>query len=130
MLFRAHHILCTNLYRGLGYDDAFCKNMTEKVQLLKTEPSIRLTLVAKPDDICANCPNLREDGFCANGDNHVVEKDRLLIEALHLRENARYTYRQLNLHAGKYLTKDIFEKSCKNCKWRRIGVCSFKDFRF
>lgn len=130
MRFRAHHILCANLYRGLGYDDAFCGNMTEKVRWLREDPSVRLTLVAKPDDICAGCPNLRDERFCTNGDNHVEEKDRRLMAALHLRENTEYTYRQLNGHAKKYLTAELFAESCKSCGWFRAGVCRFEDFRF
>lgn len=130
MKFRVHHIMCTNLYRGLGYDGDFCRNMTQKVTLLRNQPDTLLTLVAEPDAICANCPNLKNNDYCANGDNHVCEKDRALLAPLHLQEKKQYSYRQLMEHGAKYLTKEIFEESCCSCNWYKQGVCRYEDFRF
>lgn len=130
MKFRVHHIMCTNLYRGLGYNGAFCENMTQKVTLLREHPEIMLELVAQPDDICANCPNLQGGDYCANGDNHVCVKDRALLVPLHLQEGKMYSYRQLMEHARQYLTRQVFEESCGSCSWYRQGVCRYEDFSF
>lgn len=121
MKFRVHHILCTQLYRGMGYDGAFCENMTALVGLLRREPDRELTLVCEADAICEKCPNRREDDFCTNGDNHVAEKDRALLEPLGLEEGKRYTYRELVERSRERLMVAEFEKSCQSCEW--FGFC-------
>ena len=130
MEFRVHHILCTNLYRGLGYSGDFCMNMTEKVKKLRENPQMELLLTASPDAICANCPNLRDGDYCANGDNHVAAKDEALLEPLKLTLGKMYTYRELLAHAKKYLSREVFEESCGNCGWYQSGVCRYEDFDF
>ena len=130
MKLRVHHILCTNLYRGLGYDGAFCQNMTEKVTYLREHRNEELMLVAEPDDICAHCPNLKEGDYCANGDNHVCVKDRALLAPLHLVEGEQYSYQELMAHAREFLTEDKFVESCSSCTWYVEGICKFKDFHF
>lgn len=126
--FRVHHILCTQLYQGLGYSGDFCTNMTAIVSDLRANPDQSVRLVAKGDMICANCPNRVGTDFCTNGDNHVVIKDRDLLELLHLVENKCYTYNELLQHSRQYLTESIFIASCANCNWYRQGICKFEDF--
>ena len=109
--------MCTNLYRGYGYSGAFCENMSEKVQWLKTHPDEKIQLVCEPDMICEKCPNLKEGDFCANGDNHVCEKDKSLLQELHLVENEFYTYSELMQAADEYLSEEVFMRSCENCGW-------------
>lgn len=128
--FRVHHILCTQLYQGLGYDGDFCKNMTAIVSDLRKKPDQPLRLVAKADAICANCPNRLENDFCTNGDNHVAIKDRKLLAPLHLTEGEIYTYAQLLQHSKKYLTKDIFAESCASCNWYKQGICKYEKLQF
>ncbi|MCI7087372.1 MAG: DUF1284 domain-containing protein [Lachnobacterium sp.] len=126
--FRVHHILCTQLYQGLGYSGDFCTNMTAVVSDLRTHPKQRLRLVAKGDVICANCPNRVGADQCTNGDNHVVVKDRDLLEPLHLIENESYTYSELLQHSHQYLTESVFVASCANCNWYKQGICKYEDF--
>lgn len=128
--FRVHHILCTNLYQGYGYSGAFCDNMTEKITWLKAHPDEPLCLVTDPDEICQKCPNLVQGIYCTDEKNHVQKKDEALLERLHLKKNGQYTYRQLIQHADRYLTKEIFEQSCKNCEWYQKGLCRFEDFDY
>lgn len=128
MNFRVHHILCTQLYRGLGYSGSFCENMTEKVLFLRNNSDYKLTLVTHPDEICNKCPNLKDGDYCTNGDNHVHIKDSLLLEPLHLIEGHEYSYNELLCHSKKYLTKEVFTDSCKNCDWYKKGVCKYEDF--
>jgi hypothetical protein len=45
--FRVHHILCTQLYRGLGYSGDFCTNMTAIVSDLRANPEQKVRLVAE-----------------------------------------------------------------------------------
>lgn len=130
MKLRVHHILCTNLYRGLGYDGDFCRNMTEKVLCLRSDLGQEILLVAEPDDICKHCPNLRENDYCANGDNHVCVKDRALLAPLHLEEGKTYSFSELEQHARDYLTESVFLESCGGCEWYKQGVCRYEDFSF
>ena len=126
--FRVHHILCTQLYQGLGYSGDFCTNMTAVVSDLRANPDQSVRLVAKGDVICKNCPNRVGTDLCTNGDNHVVIKDRKLLAPLHLEEGETYTYRELLQHSRQYLTESVFTESCANCNWYRQGICKYEDF--
>ncbi len=128
--FRVHHILCTNLYRGLGYDGDFCINMTKVVSTLKENPNQKLRLLSEPDWICGNCPNLTEKKTCRDDSNHVKIKDQKLFAPLRLKEGGIYTFQELREHAKKYLSQEAFEESCKNCKWYLEGICKYEDFDF
>ena len=128
--FRVHHIMCTNLYRGYGYSGAFCENMSAKVQWLKTHLDEKIQLVCEPDMICEKCPNLKDGDFCANGDNHVCEKDKSLLQELHLVENEFYTYSELMQAADEYLSEEVFMRSCENCGWYEKGICKYEEFDF
>lgn len=128
MNFRVHHILCTQLYKGLGYSGSFCENMTNKVLFLRNNSDYKLTLVTCPDEICKKCPNLKDGDFCSNGDNHVHIKDLELLEPLHLEEYSTYSYSELLEHSRKYLTEKLFANSCHNCYWFQTGVCKYEDF--
>ena len=70
--------------------------------------------------------------FCENMTKMVSwlneNQDEKLLEPLKLSENKTYTYRQLKEHAQKYLTKEVFEKSCSNCEWYDKGLCRYEDF--
>ncbi len=125
--FRAHHIICTSLYEGKGYSGAFCENMTAIVNRLRSNPDETMVLVAKPDMICANCPNRTEDGKCTENDNHVVEKDRFVMSRLKLQEGAVYSYRKMCRQARTYMTEEVFMENCGTCDWRAQGLCRYED---
>lgn len=127
--FRAHHILCTSLYEGKGYSGAFCENMTEVVTRLRENPDERLRLVAKPDMICADCPNHGADDTCASEHNRVEDKDRRVMEEFGLAENREYTYRELCAAALAALTPEFFVKSCGKCDWHAQGLCRYEDLQ-
>lgn len=128
--FRVHHIMCTNLYQGYGYSGAFCENMTRMVQWLNNNPNEPLMLITNADDICASCPNLVDNKYCEDENNHVHLKDSELLLALQLEEGMTYTYSYLKSQAKIFLSKEIFEKSCSNCKWYKQGLCRYEDFKF
>lgn len=125
--FRAHHIICTSLYEGKGYSGAFCENMTAVVERLRSNPDEELCLVAEPDIICRNCPNRTEKEECSSDSNRVVEKDRRVLNWLHLEEGKVYTYREMCRHAREHMTEDIFLENCGKCDWRRQGLCRYED---
>ncbi len=128
--FRVHHIMCTNLYQGYGYSGPFCENMTAMVTWLKEHSDESLLLVTDPDEICKKCPNLVDGVYCGDEGNHVKSKDENLLGPLHLKEKESYTYDELMQIAKRYLTKEVFEDSCKNCNWYKQGLCRYEDFKF
>ena len=128
--FRVHHIMCTNLYQGYGYSGSFCENMTAMVTWLKEHPTEKLFLVTNPDEICKNCPNLKDGIYCVDATNHVKIKDSDLLAPLHLKEYEYYSYQELLNHARQYLSREIFETSCGKCQWYTQGLCKFEDFDF
>ncbi len=73
---------------------------------------------------------LKDDVFCVDEMNHVKSKDQQLLEPLHLLEKETYSYEELQQHAKQYLTKEVFEASCRNCQWYKKGLCRYEDFRF
>lgn len=127
--FRVHHILCTNLYQGMGYSGAFCENMTKVVTELRKHPETELELVCQPDMICKNCPNLTESGGCGQDANHVAVKDELLRKKLELQKHHQYSYRELCKIAADRLSEKDFTESCQNCQWYRQGLCDYSTLK-
>lgn len=125
--FRGHHIICTSLYEGKGYSNAFCDNMTAIVTRLRKNPDEELLLAAEPDMICANCPNRTADQKCSHNANRVVDKDRRVIDCFELTEGKTYTYRELCRHARDHMTHEVFMEFCGSCPWRAQGLCKYED---
>ncbi|MGN0352832.1 MAG: DUF1284 domain-containing protein [Roseburia sp.] len=123
--FRVHHILCTNLYQGMGYSGDFCKNMTEVVQKLREHPEMEVELVCSTDMICKNCPNLTESGECVQDANHVTIKDELLREKIGLVKHQSYSYQELCQLTAEHLTEEDFTESCQNCLWYKQKLCDY-----
>lgn len=127
MRLRVHHLLCTALYAGKGYSEAFCENMQKTVQWL-WEECREVELTAGPDHICSACPNLCENG-CKLDDNRVVSKDEKLAQALGLETGRVYAVPVLLGTVEKNLTAEIFETSCHNCDWYAQGLCRYETLR-
>ncbi len=147
MRLRVHHLLCSALYVGKGYSEAFCGNMQRIVWWLWEEPDHvperdkeaqgarngrpgdgekrKIRLVSEPDNICSACPNLGEGG-CKLDDDRVVSKDEALAQALALETERVYSVTELLGIVGRNLTEEIFETSCHNCEWYAQGLCSYE----
>lgn len=123
---RVHHLLCSALFVGKGYSDAFIANMKQVVDMLfSEEQEENIILVTKPDLICSACPN-QVEGACVLDDNNVVSKDEALAEALGLFCNHRYRKEEILRLVREHLTKEIFETSCHRCRWYREGLCHYE----
>lgn len=130
MRLRVHHLFCSALYVGKGYSEAFCQNMQKAVQWLWNPAAgeneeRKAELVLEPDSICAVCPNQKGRG-CILDDNHVVSKDAKLAQALGLAIDHTYSVSDLLGQVAQKLTKEIFETSCNQCEWYRMGLCSYE----
>lgn len=140
---RIHHLLCIPLFEGEGYSDGFIRNMAGIIRMLEANADQLLVAVDGPDIICKGCPNLEEDGICADsrlpqnismhgGDKiprcGVDKKDAELAKHMGLVPGCRYTFREMMDTAREKVTKEIFEESCGNCRWYRRGLCSYEKW--
>jgi len=103
--------------------------MSKKIEWLRRHRDEKLTLVCEADMICEKCPNLMGNKTCKIDANHVTKKDLLLCNRLGLHAGMKYTYRELQLLLQKKMTRQIFEQSCKSCRWYRKGLCSWTNWR-
>ncbi len=116
LILRGHHLLCLKGFQGYGYDENFTKNMTKVNSLRKRDTTI-ISLTNQPDDICKNCPNLKND-ICETSlqnkkitcmDNEVLKK---------LDSNKEYKSAELFKKIDEiFSTKESVEKICFECKW-------------
>nr|WP_294998131.1 DUF1284 domain-containing protein [uncultured Methanobrevibacter sp.] len=116
LILRGHHLLCLKGFQGYGYDENFTKNMTKVNSLRKRDTTI-ISLTNQPDDICKNCPNLKND-ICETSlqnkkitcmDNEVLKK---------LDSNKEYKSVELFKKIDEiFSTKESVEKICFECKW-------------
>lgn len=155
MRLRVHHLLCSALYVGEGYSDAFCENMQKVVQQLWEEPG-----TGQPEKACDGDENggRRKQGEAESGlhegkerkveltagpdiicsacpnlgekgckldDNHVVSKDEALAQTLGLKTERTYLVSELLRIVGNSLTAELFEDSCHNCEWYAQGLCHY-----
>ena len=108
--------MCLKGFQGYGYDENFTKNMTKVNSLRKRDTTI-ISLTNQPDDICKNCPNLKND-ICETSlqnkkitcmDNEVLKK---------LDSNKEYKSAELFKKIDEiFSTKESVEKICFECKW-------------
>lgn len=138
---RVHHLLCIPLFQGYGYSDGFCENMAACIGRLRADGGQTVILTDRADDICAGCPHRGKAGGCRqneeekdrsedeSGEDSVVQKDRTLAEYLKLTVGNTYTFSQLMEMAAQNLTEEIFDESCKSCRWRMEGLCSYEKWK-
>lgn len=119
MRLRPHHLLCVQGYRGKGYDDGFRDNMGRIARTLAEDPSLPVTVIDGPDDICAACPHLRE-GRCTweeAGEEAVREHDHALLQAFGLRDGDVTTIRDVRAMASDPGASEVVAHYCGTCPW-------------
>ncbi len=135
MKLRVHHLLCSALFKGKGYSEAFTEHMRTVAGILFPEPDREesgkdtdIILTIQSDLICGECPNLKDNACCLD-DNNVVAKDAKLAEALGLECDMVYRRKDLLRYVAGALSEDIFETSCHKCRWYEEGLCSYAGLR-
>ncbi len=88
----------------------------------------KIELCTTPDLICSECPNLVE-GVCSLDDNNVVSKDIRLAKALLVEPGRIYQREELIRIVAKALSEEMFEDSCRKCRWYEEGLCSYHLLR-
>ena len=82
---RPHHGMCLAYFEGKGYSDGFTVNMQKMLEFFEKGADIELTVSG--DEICKECPNLKE-GSCVSA-GLVEAYDRKVLEAWGLSEKAQ-----------------------------------------
>lgn len=126
---RGHHMLCMQMFRGEGYSDGFSQGMTAVIGRIRSNPSSRVRLVRRPDEICANCPNLTGQDQCSLSNRDVVKKDQGVFKTLGLKEDENgeicISYREALGLLRQNMTEEAFTEICGTCRWQKAGLCSW-----
>ena len=113
---RGHHLLCLQGFQGYGYSEDFILNMTHINEMRKSKDTI-ITLTDDCDDICASCPNLKNN-ICENEkQNNIIRKmDREVLSKLGINKeyNALKLFDEVSI---KFNTVERVEEICVGCKW-------------
>ena len=123
---RGHHLLCTVLFQGQGYDARFSACMEQAVRALTSEGEV-LLCCGEPDDICHACPNYGPGGECRLGTKDVERRDRVALQVLSVQPGpVRYTSLRDRLRG---LPEDAFSAVCRGCRWEAAGLCTYERFQ-
>ncbi|WP_274651156.1 DUF1284 domain-containing protein [Paenibacillus humicola] len=117
---RGHHLLCLLGYRGKGYSDGFCANMTTIYETLRTQPETELELIEGPDDICAAFPD-DQVPHCEN--DSVYRKDEDILALAGLRIGARIRWSDVCTQVAMRVKPDDIGRLCRSCRWEPLGLC-------
>ena len=96
---RFHHLLCLPLFQGKGYSDGFSVNMQSMKDRLESED----TAVRF---VCSEVCRLSEI------ECHSVENYRSALTRLRSK-----------------MDKKAFDILCSECRWAKLGLCSFEKWR-
>ncbi len=113
LILRGHHLLCLKGFQEYGYDENFTKNMTQINDLRKLEDTT-VSLVNCPDDLCRQCPNLK-NGLCKN-ETHIKTMDNNVLKKFD--DNKVYNAVDLFKEVDEIFNdEESVENICFNCIW-------------
>ncbi len=115
---RAHHLLCTEFFKGYGYSDDFSVNMSEVISMLNSgDPEV--TLTAGADVICRGCPH-NKDGIC-DSQEKVRRYDLAVLELLGVYEGNTAVWSELKKSAReRIIAAGKLSQICGDCQWFHI----------
>lgn len=117
---RGHHLLCLLGYRGKGYSDGFCANMTRVYEQLRTAPETRIELIEGPDEICAAFP-ADQPAHCENGS--VYRKDREIAGRIGIAVGETRAWSDICVAVAERVQPDDIGSLCRDCRWEPYGLC-------
>ncbi|WP_027091365.1 DUF1284 domain-containing protein [Cohnella thermotolerans] len=118
---RGHHLLCLLGYRGKGYSDGFCANMTDVYETLRKRPDTTIDIVEGPDDICRAFP-ADQPSHCEN--TSVYRKDQAILERLGLRTGRSLRWKTICEKVSASVAPGDIAHLCADCRWQPLGLCS------
>ena len=101
---RPHHGMCLAYFEGKGYSDGFTVNMQKMLEFFEKGADIELTVSG--DEICKECPNLKE-GSCVSA-GLVEAYDRKVLEACGLSEKAQMRFQEFVENVQKNVIDWLF----------------------
>jgi len=140
---RGHHLLCLLGYRGKGYSESFCDNMTEIYERLRLHPETEIEIVEGPDDICRAFPS-DQISHCMN--DSVFRKDAAIVRlaglgfaaasndggsipagedgsGAGLRVGDRASWAALCEAVRSQVQPEDVKTICADCRWEPFGLC-------
>jgi uncharacterized protein len=116
---RGHHLLCLLGYRGMGYSEDFCLNMTEIYETLRTKPETKIVIVSGPDDVCRAYPSDKPN-HC-NGAVHI--QDTAVLNRLGLEPGYEGSWHAVCSLVAEHVAPADISQLCSSCPWESYGVC-------
>ncbi|MCL6613186.1 MAG: DUF1284 domain-containing protein [Firmicutes bacterium] len=116
---RAHHLLCAEEFRGLGYTQKFAANFARILEELNGRPGTPVRLIEGPDAICAACPWSSPEG-CLRGDEGekaVSRLDELVCARLGLEPGAVMSWADLGALLASRADRAWRLSVCRDCSW-------------
>ena len=117
---RGHHLLCLLGYRGKGYSDGFCANMTEIYETLRIAPQTMIEIVSGPDAICAAFPS-DQPSHCHN--RTVYHKDQEILALVGMRIGDSASWTEICDAVARQIVPSDINQICADCIWHPLGVC-------
>lgn len=117
---RGHHLFCLLGYRGKGYSEEFCANMTAVYETLRTKPDTVVELVRGPDDMCKAYPPDKPN-HCEN--ESVYRKDRNILRHLGLDTGMSKSWSDILRIVSERAVPEDIGRLCAGCPWLPLGYC-------
>lgn len=117
---RGHHLFCLLGYRGKGYSEGFCTNMTAIYETLRLQPQTIIEIMEGPDVICAAFP-ADQPNHCHNPS--VYRKDQEILGELGLAVGNRLSWEDLCRLAADAIQPSDIHRLCHDCPWEPYGLC-------
>lgn len=117
---RGHHLLCLLGYRGKGYSDGFCANMTEIYETLRRKPETEIEVIDGPDDICRAFP-IDQHAHCRN--DSVFRKDIDILTRLGMAVGDRSSWSDVLERVADRVQPIDIRSLCSDCRWEPYGLC-------
>lgn len=127
MMLRAHHLICILGFRGLGYSPDYVANMSQIVAQLRSSPQTLIEVVSKPDDLCAPCPFLKEEGCQERGpesEEVVRNRDLAIMEKLNVMVGDKITWARVEERVHSSISPEDLDRICQDCQWLPKGYCA------
>lgn len=117
---RGHHLFCLLGYRGKGYSEGFCANMTEIYETLRMKPETMIEIVSGLDAICAAFPS-DQPSHCHN--RTVYHKDQEILERVLMKIGESASWAEICEAVARNVMPEDINQICSDCIWHPLGVC-------
>ena len=116
---RAHHLLCIQGFQGYGYSKDFETHMQRIIIFLNTNPSTKIQIITKTDELCSHCPYNYKNSYNMDKYSHIIMKklDKLVIKKFLLKENQIYTIEDALKLVNNNINQSKLMEICGNCSW-------------